>query len=117
MVKKVESNVEPKGSVLGTYTGKCCDYNVLNNNEMHLSRKLFEFLMESEEYKRAMEYYHYIGFLGHPVDCDCQDYEHACIVMKDMRLLDNGQIEGDFDLVDTPVGRIVKAFIDAGVKF
>jgi len=104
-------------SVLGQYTGKCCDSNVFNNNDMHLSDVLFKNLMESDEYKRAMENHHYIGYLGHPADPDCQDFEHACIVMKDMRLLPNGEIEGDFDLVDTPVGRIVKSFIDAGVKF
>lgn len=104
-------------SVLGTFTGKCCDSNVFNNNDMHLSKELFENLMESEDYKRAMGNHHYIGFLGHPENPDCQDYEHACIVMKDMRVLDNGEIEGDFDLIDTPVGRIVKSFIDAGVKF
>lgn len=108
---------EAAKSVLGTFTGKCCDSNVFNNNDMHLSDKLFGNLLDSEEYKRAMENHHYIGYLGHPADPDCQDYEHACIVMKDMRLLDNGEIEGDFDLVDTPVGRIVKSFIDAGVKF
>lgn len=104
-------------SILGKFTGKCCDSNVFNNNDMHLSRELFETLMNSDEYKRAMEYRHYTGFLGHPENPDCQDDQNACIVMTDMRLLDNGEIEGDFDLIDTPVGRIVKAFTDAGVKY
>lgn len=27
-------------SILGTFTGKCCDSNVFNNNDMHLSREL-----------------------------------------------------------------------------
>ena len=115
--KNIEASVESKNSVLGTFTGKCCDSNVFNNNDMHLSREVFEKLMASDEYKRAMANHHYCGFLGHPSDSDCQDYEHACIVMKDMRILDNGEIEGDFDLIDTPVGRTVKAFTDAGVKF
>ena len=107
----------PISSILGTFTGKCLDTNVFNNNDWRASRPVFETLMESDEYKRAMEYGHYIGFAGHPADSDCQDFEHACIVMKDMRLNDDGTVEGDFDLIDTPVGRIVKAFIDAGVKF
>lgn len=111
------SDDNSNSSILGSYTGKCCDSNVFNNNDMHLPRELFEKLKESDEYKRAMANHHYIGFLGHPSDSDCQDYEHACIVMKDMRILDNSEIEGDFDLIDTPVGRIVKAFIDAGVNF
>lgn len=108
---------KPNSSILGTFSGKCCDSNVWNNNDMHLSRKLFETVMASDEYKRAMENRHYIGFLSHPEDMDCQDDKNACIVMTDMRILDNGEIEGDFDLIDTPVGRIVKTFIDAGVKY
>lgn len=106
-----------KSSVIGQFTGKCCDSNVMNNNDMHLGRELFENLLESDEYKMAMENHHYMGYLGHPDNPDCQEFQNACIVMKDMRILDNGEIEGDFDLVDTPVGRVVKSFIDAGVKF
>lgn len=113
-LKEVKEAVK---GILGTFTGKCCDANVMNNNDMHLSRKLFETLMKSDEYKRAMTNRHYVGFLGHPENPDCQDDQNACIVMTDMRLLDNGEIEGDFDLIDTPVGRIVKAFTDAGVKY
>lgn len=104
-------------SVLGTFSGKACDSNVFNNNDMHLGREVFETLLASDEYKRAMENRHYIGYCGHPENPDCQDYEHACIVMTDQRLLNNGEVEADFDLIDTPVGRVVKAFIDAGVKF
>lgn len=122
VIKPIKADVtntskKKNSSVLGTYTGKCCDSNVFNNNDMHLSREVFETLMASDEYKRAMQNHHYIGFLGHPDNSDCQDFEHACLVMKDMRLADDGEIEGDFDLVNTPVGRIVKAFIDVGVNF
>ena len=104
-------------AVIGTYEGKCCDSTVLNNNEMKLPRELFEILFASEEYKRAMKNRYYIGFLGHPQDPGCMDFEHACIVMTDCWLTDSGEVYGKFDLIDTPVGRIVKAFMDAGVVF
>lgn len=103
--------------IIGTFKGKCCDADVYNNNGMWLNRELFNTLINSEEYKRAMQNRYYIGFLGHPEDVNCMDYEHACIIMTSMEMLDNGEIWGTFDLVDTPVGRIVKAFIDAGVNF
>ena len=115
--KKIVNAAPENAQVLGQFVGKCCDSNVFNNNDMHLGRAVFETLMASDEYKRAMENHHYIGFLGHPADSDCQDFEHACIVMKGMSIADNGEIEGTFDLVNTPVGRVVKSFIDAGVKF
>lgn len=108
-------NIENK--VLGTFTGKCCDYTAVNNNGMYLSQELFENLLDSEDYKRAIENGYYIGFLGHPDDVDDMNFKNACVVMRDMRIEDNGDVTGVFDLIDTPVGRIVKAFTDAGVKF
>ncbi len=104
-------------TILGQFVGKCCDANVINNNDMHLGEKLFKNLFESDDYKRAMKNRHYIGFVGHPADIDCQEYEHACIVMTDCKLLTNGDVEGTFDLINTPVGKVVKSLIDAGVKF
>lgn len=106
-----------KKSVIGTFDGKCCDATVANNNDMLLQQQLFANLFNSDEYKRALQLGHYIGFLGHPDDPGCMDFEHACIIMKECHMDDNGEIYGTFDLVDTPVGRIVKAFIDGGVQF
>lgn len=105
------------GAILGKFSGKSCDSNVFNNNDMHLGRELFENVIASDEYKDAIARGHYIGYLGHPEDPACQDFQNACIVMTSMNIEDNGDIHADFNLVDTPVGRIVKAFIDAGVKF
>lgn len=106
-----------KSKIIGTFRGKCCDAQVYNNNGMLLDQELFNKLVNSEDYKRAMQNRYYIGFLGHPEDPNCMDFEHACIIMTHMEMLENGEIWGTFDLVDTPVGRIVKAFIDAGVTF
>ena len=103
--------------ILGTFTGKCCDAAVFNNNDMKLDRELFEKLIDSEEYKDAMEHRYYIGFLGHPEDPNCQNFKDGCIVMTSMEIKDNDEIYGTFDLIDTPVGRVVKSFIDAGVEF
>ena len=111
------TTVKSANTVLGTFTGKCCDASVFNNNDMKLDRELFEKLIESDEYKDAMDHRYYIGFLGHPEDPNCQDFKDACIVMTSMEIKDNDEIYGTFDLIDTPVGRVVKSFIDAGVEF
>ena len=119
--KSIKSNIiaenTTKGTILGTFTGKCCDAAVVNNNDMKLDRELFEKLIKSEEYKDAMEHRYYIGFLGHPEDPNCQDFKDGCIVMTSMEIKPNDEIYGTFDLIDTPVGRVVKSFIDAGVQF
>lgn len=114
---KAETTSLKNPTILGTFTGKCCDAAVFNNNDMKLDRELFEKLIDSDEYKDAMEHRYYIGFLGHPEDPNCQDFKDACIVMTSMEIKSNDEIYGTFDLVDTPVGRVVKTFIDAGVQF
>ena len=105
------------GKILGKFVGKCCDADVVNNNGMYLSRELFDNLIASDDYKTAIKNKYYIGFLGHPEDPNCMDFRNACVVMTDMKMESNGDITGSFDLVDTPVGRVVKSFVDAGVNF
>lgn len=120
MAKKtaIKANEMPKtSSIIGTFTGKCCDAAVFNNNDMKLNRELFEHLLASDEYKDAMEHRYYIGYLGHPEDPGAQTFQDACIVMTSMELRDNDEVWGTFDLIDTPVGRVVKSFIDAGVEW
>ena len=116
-IKANTTEIKKNPAILGTYSGKCCDAAVFNNNDMKLDRELFEKLIDSEEYKDAMEHRYYIGFLGHPEDPNCQDFKDGCIVMTDMEIKSNDEIYGTFDLIDTPVGRIVKSYIDAGVQF
>lgn len=109
--------MKDKRGILGQFIGKCCDSEVVNNNGMFLSKELFENLLESDEYKAGIENGYYIGFLGHPEDVNDMNFKNACVVMTDMQMESNGDIVGTFDLIDTPVGRIVKVFTDAGVKF
>ena len=116
-IKAETTTLTNNPAILGTYSGKCCDAAVFNNNDMKLDRELFEKLIDSEEYKDAMAHGYYIGFLGHPEDPNCQDFKNACIVMRDMEIKANDEIYGTFDLINTPVGQIVKTFKDAGVEF
>lgn len=104
-------------SILGTFEGECADSNITNKNGLDITREVWETVFNSEEYKEGIELGHYIGFLGHPEDPNCMDFEHGCIVMTEGYIDDNGKIYGKFNLIDTPVGRIAKSFIDAGVKF
>lgn len=118
---KVESDVTirnpQKSSIIGTFKGKCAD-SIENNNSMLLDKQLWINLKNSDEFKSYRDKGMYIGFLGHPEDPGCQDFKNACIILRDLEIdEDTGEIFGTFDLIDTPVGRIVKAFIDAGVQF
>lgn len=111
---KMKAN-EP--TILGIYEGECADADITNKNGMDIPRDVWEKLFASDDYKTAIKLGHYIGFLGHPEDPGCQDFEHACIVMTEGHIDDDGKVYGKFNLINTPVGRIVKTFQDAGVKF
>lgn len=108
------SNVQ---TIIGTFEGECADSNITNLNGLDITREVWENVFNSDDYKRAIDLGWYIGYLGHPEDPNCMDFQNACIVMTEGHIDSDGKIYGKFNLIDTPVGRIVKSFIDAGVTF
>lgn len=105
-----------ENSVIGTYEGEVLNPNITNKNGLDITMEVMENVLASEDFKDGIEHGWFIGFLGHPEDPNCMDFQNGCIVMKDM-WIENDKIYGKFDLVDTPVGRTVKALQDAGVTF
>lgn len=99
------------------FEGECADANITNLNGLDITREVWENVFQSEEYQKAIENGWLIGYLGHPEDPNCMDFKNGCIVMTEGHIEDDGKVRGKFNLIDTPVGRIVKAFIDAGVTF
>ena len=116
-VKASEVTDTKEPAILGTFDGECADSNITNKNGLDITREVWENVFASEEYKEGIENGYLIGFLGHPDDCGSQDFRNACIVMTEGHIDDNGKVYGSFNLINTPVGKIVKTFIDAGVKF
>ena len=116
-INQKEDITDNKFTVLGTFTGECADAMVTNENGLDIPREVWETVFASELYQQGIDLRWYIGFLGHPEDPGCMDFEHACIVMTEGHIDQDGKVYGTFDLIDTPVGRIVKTFIDAGTTF
>ena len=115
--RKIAADITNKPTVIGQFEGMCADAEITNENGLDITREVWENVFNSDLYKQAIELGWYIGYLGHPEDPNCQDFQQACIVMKEGHIDNDGKIYGAFDLVDTPVGRVVKSFIDAGVTF
>lgn len=110
--RKIDDSV-----ILGTFEGECLDADITNLNGLDIPREVWEYVFNSDDYKKGIEYGWYIGFLGHPEDPNCMDFRNACIVLRECYMDDNGKLHGKFDLIDTPVGQVVLKFIKAGVKF
>lgn len=117
MKNKKKVMASTNNGILGTFEGEVLDANITNNNGLDITKEVMTNVLNSEEYRDGIKYGWFIGFLGHPVDPNCMDFKDACIVMTEMTVEDNGKVYGKFNLIDTPVGRTVKAFIDAGVTF
>lgn len=105
------------GNVLGVFEGECADANITNNNGLDITVPVWQEVFDSDIFKQGIENGWYIGFLGHPEDPGCMDFRHGCIIMIEGYIDEDGKVYGKFNLIDTPVGRIVKSLIDAGVKF
>lgn len=103
--------------ILGTYEGEALDTNITNNNGLDITAEVIKQVLASDEYAQGLENGWFIGFLGHPEDPNCMDFKDGCIVLTDMSIDDNGKVYAKFNLIDTPVGRIVKTLQDAGVVF
>ena len=115
MAKKITAATQ--FSILGTFEGECLDTRITNLNGLDITDEVIDTVLESEEFKEGIKYGWFIGFLGHPEDPACQEFMNGCIVLTDMWKEDNGKVYAKFNLIDTPVGQIVKTFIDAGVTF
>lgn len=103
--------------IIGHFEGECADSNITNLNGLDITKPVWENVFSSEEFEKGIDMGWYLGFLGHPDDVNCMDFRNACIVMTEGHIDDNGKVYGKFNLIDTPVGRTVKTFIDAGVTF
>lgn len=107
-------------AIIGVFDGECADGRLTNENGLDIPDEVWINLFNSEEFKRGIENGYYIGYLGHPESDDpgVQNFMNGCIVMIEGHIDEKtGKVYGKFNLIDTPVGRIVKTFIDAGVKF
>lgn len=104
-------------AILGTFEGEALDTNITNLNGMDITREVIENVLDSEEYERGIQYRWFVAYAGHPEDPLCQEYSNAAGVLTDMWIEDNGKVYAKLDLLNTPVGRIIKTMIDAGVTF
>ena len=115
--QRITASENTSGSVIGTIEGEALDTNITNKNGLDITREVIENVLASQDYKDGIQYGWFIGFLGHPEDPNCMDFKDAGVVMTEMTIDDNGKVYAKFNIVDTPVGQIIKKFTDAGVKF
>ena len=116
VLKLVESAKLRKGCI-GRLEGPCADFlNPTRNDRLYglqLWKNVFsnDLVLESIRTKTAF------GELDHPEDRFEVLSKLACVVMTDFNINeDEGVVEGGFDILDTPQGKILKSLLDYGCQ-
>lgn len=103
--------------VLGTLKGVFADMKHPTRNGRLYNRECWEKALNSDDVKEKLETRTMFGELDHPEDRLETLQERAAIVVTKLEMDDkNGVVNGEADILDTPFGRILKTFVDAGVK-
>lgn len=102
---------------LGTLKGPCADLENPTRNGNFYSRKLWENVFKDPLVVESLQDRVLIGELDHPGDRLETKATNAAIVMTDYKFNDsNGTLDGTFDILDTPNGRILRSLLDYGCK-
>lgn len=116
-LKESKSTKELHPGCLGTIEGPCADFVNPTRNDNYYSRKLWVNVFNDDIVKESLQDRILIGELDHPGDRLDTKATNAAIVMTDYSFDDNnGVVNGTFDILDTPNGRILKSLLDYGCK-
>lgn len=103
--------------VIGTLKGIFADMNHPTRNGRQYSKACWEQALNSDDIKEKLETRTMFGELDHPAERLETLQERAAIITTKLEMNNkDGLVMGEADILDTPFGRILKTFIDAGVK-
>lgn len=107
----------PKGSnALGRLEGVGGSWKDPTRNERLYDKRLWQNVMNSENFKEGMETKTIFAEANHPEERIDIDLKEVAGVLTDMQILDNGDLFTAFDILPTPNGKIIKILIDYGCK-
>lgn len=113
--RKLTEEEKSNRKILGRLVGPIADcLNPTRNGRLYTEElwdKVFENPIMKEKFKNKVIY----GELGHPADRTEIDMEKIAVCMSELpKKNSKGQLEGVFDILDTPNGRILKTLCDYG---
>lgn len=109
------NNSKLKG-VIGKMGGNGANYLEATRNDRKYIQRLWRNVKESEYYKEGIENRTIVGELDHPEERVDYSLKEGAIILTLMDILDNGKVYTEFDIIDTPMGRILKTYLEAGCK-
>lgn len=112
-----ESPDAPRPGFLGKLKGPAADYNSPTRNDNFYSRELWEHVVASDDFIELYEAKCLFGEVDHPEDRLETLVKNAAISLVGYEFNDdNGTLDCEFDILDTPMGKIVKSLAEYGSK-
>ena len=102
---------------LGHLAGIGAEFNKPTRNGRRYPIELWKNVLKSEDFKEGMDTLTLFGECDHPTDRVDTSIKEVSVVLTNMELRENeGILWTEFDILDTPQGRILKSLIDYGCK-
>lgn len=113
-VKESGTREENGKKYIGRLEGVGASWKEPTRNGRLYSRKLWERVQNSEEFKEGMATKTIFGEADHPETRADTSIKEIAVVLTDFNIRDNGDVFTGFDILDTPNGRIIKELLDYG---
>lgn len=113
-IKESGTRNENGKSYIGRLEGVGASWKEPTRNGRLYSRRLWENVQNSDEFKEGMATKTIFGEADHPETRADTSIKEIAVVLTDFEIKDNGDVFTGFDILDTPNGRIIKELLDYG---
>lgn len=113
-IKESGTRNENGKSYIGRLEGAGASWKEPTRNGRLYSRKLWENVQNSDEFKEGMATKTIFGEADHPETRADTSIKEIAVVLTDFEIRDDGDVFTGFDILDTPNGRIIKELLDYG---
>lgn len=113
-VKESGTREENGKKYIGRLEGVGASWKEPTRNGRLYSKKLWERVQNSDEFKEGMTTKTIFGEADHPETRADTSIKEIAVVLTDFQIRDNGDVFTGFDILDTPNGRIIKELLDYG---
>lgn len=112
-----ESSDRHKGEYLGTVAGVCADLVKPTRNGRKYTEQLWRNVINSPDFQEGMRTFTIFGETDHPEDrLETKTKEIAMVMTKFEIRPEEGVCYGEFDILNTPNGKILKSLLDYGCQ-
>jgi len=113
--ERLDEAKETKKGILASYKATFMEFNKVNENNRIYSSDIAKNRILTNETKQAIKENKLLGEINHPKERFDVDYEKVCINTTSLYYDEaTDSLKGTFDILDTPMGRILNTLVEYG---